>query len=152
MYCPYKNIINFSHTTEYISVKNMPLKPLGQWGQMTPKSTLPLEAREPHLIHECLGRPHLSPQTTARSLHALPHNYATNSPLVTMGCPKFTTKTAPSPLTITTPSNISIPQLTPLTTPNNIWIQSAILPQYTLWTERPTDRPSDVQMVQANIP
>ena len=35
------------------------------------------------------GRPHSPPQTATRSLHALLHNYATKSPLVTMGsgCP-----------------------------------------------------------------
>jgi len=34
------------------------------------------------------------PPMTARLVHALPHNYTTKSPLVTMGCPKFTPKTA----------------------------------------------------------
>jgi len=33
----------------------------------------------------------------------VPHNYATKSPLVTMGCPKFTHKTATSPSAIITP-------------------------------------------------
>ena len=56
----------------------------------------------PHLIRQCLGRPHPSPQTTAQSVHALSYNYAIKSPLVTMGRPKFTPKTAPSPSTITT--------------------------------------------------
>jgi len=77
------------------------------------------------------------------------HNYATKSPLVTMGRPKFTPKTAPSPSTITNPSITPIPWPTPLTTPNGIRIQSAILPQYTLRTDRPTDRQRDGQ---ANVP
>jgi len=34
-------------------------------------------------------------------------------------------------------------QLTPLTTPNGIQIQSTILPQYTLQTDRQTYRPTD---------
>ena len=38
------------------------------------------------------------------------------------------------------PSNTSIPQLTPFTTPNGIRIQSAVLPQYTFRTDRQTDR------------
>jgi len=37
---------------------NTTLKPLGKWGQMTPKSTLSLEAHGPHLTHVCLGWPH----------------------------------------------------------------------------------------------
>ena len=39
----------------------------------------------------------LTPQMTARSVHALSHNYATKSPLVTMECPTFNPKTASSP-------------------------------------------------------
>ena len=37
------------------------------------------------------------------------------------------------------PSNTSIPRPTPLTTPNDIQIQSAVLSQYTLRGDRPTD-------------
>jgi len=36
-------------------------------------------------------------------------------------------------------SNTPIPWPTPLTTPNGIWIQSAMLPQYTFWANRQTD-------------
>jgi len=50
-------------------------------------------------------------------------NTATESPLVTMGCPTFTRKTNPSDTPIHRP--------TPFTTPNGIQIQSAVLPQYT---------------------
>jgi len=91
------------------------------------------------LIHPSLVRPHSPPQTTDRSVHALPHKYATNSPLIKMGCRKFTPKNCPSPSMTTTPSNTSIPRPTPLTIPNGIWIHSAVLPQYTFWTHRPTD-------------
>ena len=35
-------------------------------------------------------------QVAARLLHALLHNYATKSPLLTMGCPKFTPIITPS--------------------------------------------------------
>jgi len=41
------------------------------------------------------------------------------------------------------PSNTPVPRPTPLTTPNGIRIQSAVLPQYTFRTDRPTDRPTD---------
>ena len=42
----------------------------------------------PHLIHQCLCRPHSPPQTAAQSLHTSLHNYATKSPLVTISNPK----------------------------------------------------------------
>jgi len=83
-------------------------------------STTPL--LDPHLMHPSLERSHAPPQTTAHSVHVLSHNYPTNSPLVTVGCPTFTCKTAPSLLTITTLSNTPIPRPTPLTTSNGIWI------------------------------
>ena len=70
----------------------------------------------------------VSPPLTAEN------NYATKSPLVTMGCLTFT-PTLPLPSTIFTPSNTPIPRPTPLTTPKGIQIQSAILPQYTLHTD-----------------
>jgi len=57
-----------------------------------PNSPFLLEYVNPHTIHECLGRPHSPRQTTTRLVHALLHNYATKSPLVTMGCPNFTPK------------------------------------------------------------
>jgi len=44
------------------------------------------------------------------------------------------------------PSNTPIPRPTPLTIPNGIRIHSAVLPQYTFWTDRPTDRHTDQQM------
>jgi len=108
-------------------------------GQTTPKSTpYSLEART-----SMLGLTPLTTQTTARSVYALLHNYATTSPMVTMERPKFTPKTTTSPSTITTPSNTPIPRPIPLITPNGIQIQSAVLPQYTLRTDRQTDRPNE---------
>jgi len=59
------------------------------------------------------------------------------------GMPQIQPKTTPSPSTITTPSNTPIRQPTPLTKPNGIWIQSAVLPQYTLRTDQLTDQPTD---------
>jgi len=54
----------------------------------------------PPLIHPCRDQPHSLFQMTAPSVHALLHNYATNSSLVTTGRPKFTPKSARSPSTI----------------------------------------------------
>jgi len=64
-------ILTFHARVEYISVTKYAIETIGLMGQTTPKSTLPLEARGSHLIYER--------QTTARSVHALPHNYATKA-------------------------------------------------------------------------
>jgi len=96
-YCPL-----FTHEsnafTSFCSFKQM--------GVQTPKnsrsSPFLLRHVDPHLIHQCLGPLHSPCPMTAQSVHALPRNFATKSPLVTMGRPKFTPKTAPSPSMITT--------------------------------------------------
>jgi len=110
-----------------------------------PKS--PLRHVDPHLVHECLGLPHSPLQTLAPSVHTLLHNYATLSPLVTMGgyngTPQIHLKTAPFPSTIITPSNSPIPRPTPVTIPNVTHIHSAVLPQYTFQTDTHTHRPTD---------
>jgi len=85
----------------------------GANAKKSPKQPLPLGAREPHLIHECLGWPHSPRQTTAWSVHALLHNYATNSSLVTMGRPKFTLKTVPSLRRLPPPSKYTHPSTDP---------------------------------------
>jgi len=73
-------------------------------GTKSQKFPFPFGHVEPPVINTCRDQPHSSLQATARSVHTLLHNYATKSPLVTMGRPKFTPKTAPSPSTITTPN------------------------------------------------
>jgi len=94
-----------------------------------------------------ISRPHSPPLTTARSLHALPHNYATKVPLVTMGRPNFTPKTAPYLSTITTPIlSLNQPHSPPQTTSrsNQPFCLSTLC--------GPTDKPTEGQMVQANVP
>ena len=80
----------FHVRVEYISVTKYAIETTKPMGQTTPKYYSPFLLRhvDPHITHECLGWPHSPPQTTAQLLHALPHNYATKSPLVTMGCHK----------------------------------------------------------------
>jgi len=56
------------------------------------QNPLPFGAREPPSNTPMPGSTHSSPQTTARSIHALSHNYTTKSPLVIMGCLKLTFK------------------------------------------------------------
>jgi len=76
-----------------------------------------------------------SPSKLIGKIASLSHNYATKSPLVSMGCPTFT-HNCPFPFNVYHPeSNTPILWLTP----NSIQIQSAILPQYTFRTDRPTD-------------
>jgi len=82
-----------------------------------------LQSRGPHLVHQCLGPPHLLTQRTDQLVRALPLNYATKSL-------KLPLRLRPSPPL----SNAPIPRLTPLTIPNGIWIQSAVLPPYTFQT------------------
>jgi len=91
-----------------------------------------------HLTHQFLSRPHSAPQTTSRLIHTFSHNYTTNSPLVTMGCPTFTPKTAHSPLTISTLSNKPIPRPTPCTTQMASRCNQPF-PQFTHQTDRLTD-------------
>ena len=67
-------------------------------------------------------------------------------PLVAMGCPHLSPKLPLHLRRSPFPSNTPIPRPTPLTTPNGIQIQAAVLPQYTLrHADRPTDRQSDRQ-------
>jgi len=89
----------FHARVEYISVTKYAIETIGPMRQTTPKSTLPLDARGPISIPGVTPSPH---QTTARSVCALPHNYTNKGPFGYVGCPNFTPKTAPSPLTITT--------------------------------------------------
>jgi len=100
---------------------------------------LPLKGREPHLTHQFLGQPHLTPHRATRSPHAfytttqqipywlqwMRHFHPQNCLLPCGDLPLFTSL-------IFGPSR--------LTTLNNIQIQSAIFPRYTGQTDRPTDR------------
>jgi len=61
------------------------------------------------------------------------------------GKPQIHPQTAPSHRRSPPPSNTLIPRPTPLTVPNGIRIKSAVLPQYTFWTDRPIDRLADGQ-------
>jgi len=75
------------------------------------------------------------PQTAPRSLHTFLHRNATNSPLVSMGCPISTPKTAPYQVAISIPIYAAHPWTHLPNLPNSIKIHSAIFPQLT-----PTDQ------------
>jgi len=131
LYIVCKEIFSIFHAwIEYISVQNTQFKPMGP---NPPKPSLP------HIIPECLSRPNSPPKTRDRSIHALLHNQASKSPLVTMGCPTFTPKTAPYRSTSPLPSNTPIPRPIPLNSPNGIRMQSALLPQYSFQIDQQAD-------------
>ena len=123
---------------EYISVKKCTFKPLSKtetshshWGMWT---------LDTHLIDPSLDQPHSPSHTTARLVHKLLHNDATKSHSLQWNAPNSPPK-LPLPLRRSTlPSNTPIPQPTPLSNPNGIQIQSAVLPQYTFQTDRHTDQ------------
>jgi len=94
MYCPNANIVNF-HILSWIHFcfKNTPKHGHSNlWGERPKNSPFPLGHVDPHLIHQCLGRPHSPSQTAFQLLHTLLHNYATKYTLVTIGSPTSTPK------------------------------------------------------------
>jgi len=134
-YLVHTEILSTFHArVEYISVTEYAIESNGSMGQnILETSPSPCSTR----TLSNTPMPGLTQLTTPND------NYATKSPLVTMGRPKFTPKTAISPSITTTPSNAPIPRPTPLTIPNGIRIHSAILPQYTFRTDRPSDTQTD---------
>ena len=83
--------------------------------------------------HQCLGRPHATPQTAALLVHTLSHSYAANSPLATMGHPQLP-QNYPFPWTNPTPASSLDPSNLPSQTASIS--QSAVLPQCTGQTEQ----------------
>jgi len=139
---------SFDAQVEYISVKNKPFKPMEENPKKLP---LPLEARGLP-SNKPIPRPTpLTTPTSARSIHALSHNYATKAPLVTMVWPKFTPKTSPSPSTITTRIHASLYRLHSLpqmaSGSNQSFCHSTLSSQTVRETNEPTDRHTDRPMV-----
>ena len=124
----------------------VPLKSMGTWNPtrgLQPQNCLfYLQHIHTHLIHQCLGRLYSPLQVIAPSVHTFRHHYTSKFPLVTMGRPKFTPKTAPSPSTIITKIWYTIH--------NDIRMHSAVLSQYWLQTNGLT---TDQQMdrLTANV-
>ena len=106
--------------------------------QKPPKPPLPLAGRGPHLTHQCLGRPHTPPETAAPMVHALPHSYAANSPLVTIGRPIFAPKITPSRGPIPKPNYLPHPWTHPTYHPKrHLYLISRFATMH--WTDRQTD-------------
>jgi len=123
----------FTHKTNTFLLNNAPFKQMGR----TPKTPFPLQHVNPHLKHQCLDRQRSQPQmigshTSAQLCNRVPIGYNR--------IPQIHPQNCPFPSTITTPSNTPILRPTPLTIPNGIRIQSAVLPQYPFRTHRQTNR------------
>ena len=58
-------------------------------GEQNPRNPFPLGRVHPSLIHRYRDGPHSPLQTSVPSVHALSHNYATKSPLITVGRPQI---------------------------------------------------------------
>jgi len=86
IYWPYGSLINFSGTGKYISLLQMSIKtPFKPMIQENAKLPLPSEDVD-----------HPKRQLNWSTQYALSHNYATKSPLITMGHHEFTPKIAHS--------------------------------------------------------
>ena len=120
-----------------------------QWKWNSPKST-PSWAHGPPNA----PMPWLTPLTTSSNssigsctfTQLCTHNYATKSPLVTMGCLKFTLKTAPSPLTLTTLIEYTHPTDRPHSPPQTASGSTQPQPFCHSTLSRQTDRPTDGQV------
>jgi len=126
----------FTHKSNRFCLKNMPMKPIAAKnprndpspGARGPPSNMPIPWLTP-----------LTTQMTAQSVCAVSCNCARKSTLVTLRHPKFSPNCL-FPVDNHHPLNTAVPRPTPHTTPNGVWIQSTILPQYTFQMDKQTDK------------
>jgi len=143
---PYRNIVNFSQTS-WIHFSSHSAHS-NEWGANAEKSQKqPLSLRRGPPSNTSVPGPtplasHPNDSSIAARASTQLHNNGPIGYSGTVGRPKLTFKTVPSPSTITTLSNTPISWPTPLTIPNGIRIWSAVLLQYRLYTFR-TDWPTD---------
>jgi len=83
----------FCKRIKYIHSRRCIGNAIVKMGNKDPQN-LPLSLHDvdPHIIQQCLGQSHATPQSAALRVHALLHRYAAKSPLVTMGRPVFAPK------------------------------------------------------------
>ena len=137
-----KILSTFHARVEYISVTKYAIETIG-----------PMWANDPKIYPFHLGTwtpsntwmPGMTQLTTNDSSIAASTStqLRNKGPIGYNGTPQIHPQNCPSPSTIITPSNKPIPRPTPITIPNGIRIQSANLPQNTLWTDWPKDRQTD---------
>ena len=140
------NVVKFSHTNrKHFTVGDPMAFPIVKMDNKPPNFPFPLHDVDPYLIQQCLGQPHAPPQTTAPTVEALSHTDAVKSPLVTMARPKFAPRVLLSMDGSPNPATCLMPGPLWSTMPNSIRIRSAIYPQCTGETDRPTDACTDRQ-------
>jgi len=130
----------FMHKSNTFLLKIRPLKPLGQWGKQPQNPLLLLEPCGPPMHTWMPGPTPLTMPNNSLIVLCTSTQLRNNGPIGYNGMPCIHPQNCPLPFDASHPSNTPIPWPPPLTTPKSIQIYSAILPQYTLWTDRPTDR------------
>ena len=145
------NVVKFSHRNQkYFTIGDPMSFSIVKMGNKKPKTSPSPCTTWTHLIQQCLGPPHAPPQTAAPTVEALSHTYAVKSPLDTMARPVCAPKSIPVPVDRSTnPTTCLIPGPVRPMMRNGIRIRSAVFPQCTGQTDRPTDRPRESLMTIA---
>ena len=128
------------HTNrKHFTVGDLIAFPIMRMGNKPPNFPCLLHNVDPHLIQQCLGRPHAPPQPAAPTVEAMSHTYAVKSPLVTMARPKFADKSSSSRGPIPKPHYLPHPWTRP--TYDAKRHPNLTRPFATMhWTDRRTDR------------
>jgi len=116
--------------------------PLKQMGLKPPETALPLWACGPLLIHQCCDRLHSPPQTTARLIHTLPHNYASRPHWLQWDGPSSPPK-LPFPFDDNHPIKYIHPSTDPTHQPTRHPDPLSRFATIHFRTDRPTNRPTD---------
>jgi len=147
-----RNIIKFSRTSRiHFCYKICHWSHWANGGKLAPKST---PSSWGTWIPSNTWMPGVTPSPPKRQFDCCTHCCTTMQQKphwLQWYAPNSSPKTVPSLQRSPALSNTPIPWPIPLTTPNGIRIQSAVLSQYTLPTDR-TDQPTDGLKVQANVP
>ena len=141
---PNGNVVKFSQTNQkHFAVGDPMAFPVVKMGNKNPQNVpFPLHDVGLHLIQQCLGLPHPSPQTASSTVEALCHTYAIKSPLVTMVRSTFAPKSTPSRGPIGKPQYLHHPWTRP--TYGAKRLPEAICCFSTMhWTDGQTDRQTD---------
>ena len=139
---PNGNVVKFSHTNhKHFTVGDPMPFPVVKMGNKNPRNlSFSLDDVDPHLIQQCLGPPHAPPQSAAPTVEALAHTDAVKSPLDTMAGTKFASPIIPFSVDRSlNPTTRLIPGAVRAMMPNGMRMWSAVFPQCTGQTDRPTE-------------
>jgi len=130
--------VKFSHTNrKHFTVGDPMAFPIVKWGTK-PQNPFPLHDVDPHLIQQCLGRPHAPPQTAAPTIVTVSH-VRRKFPIGYNGAPKIRPNSTPSRGPIPKPNYLPHPWTRPTYDakrhPDPIRHFSTMY-----WTDRPTHR------------